>query len=93
VTTVMTSFGWKRKIGHNVSKAISHKFEDNAKDSVDDAVESGEIDWLSLAPKRHCPRLEDSIVKSARLRQEGIVLAETERYLATQLVLCLMHVI
>ena len=67
-------------------KAVVQKFEANSKEPVDDAVESGDIDWLSLAPKRQCPQLEDSIIKSARLRQEGTVLAEAERYLASHFV-------
>jgi hypothetical protein len=77
----MTSFGWRRKIGSHVSKAISQQFEENSKESLDDAIANDEVDWLSLAPKRRCPQLEDSVTKSARLRQEGIVLAEAERYL------------
>ena len=79
---IMTSFGWKRKIGGQVSVDSSRQFAADSKDeSVDEAIESGDVDWLTLAPKRRrgCMQLEDAIVKSTRLKQEGIVLADSER--------------
>jgi len=79
MVVVMTSFGWKRKIGSQVSKIVSQKFKENAKEH-DGSLVNDEVDWLTLAPKRHCLQLEDAVVKSARLRQEGITLAESERY-------------
>lgn len=81
VIAVMTSFGWKRKIGSSVVKNVSEKFENSAKDQ-DESLLSDEVDWLTLAPKRLRLQLEDAVVKSGRLRQEGITLAESERYLA-----------
>jgi len=74
----MTSFGWKRKASEKVSKAISSAFEDNTKDEDKELVE-GDVDWLTLLPKRKVIRLEDAISKSARLKQEGSLLAGEER--------------
>lgn len=68
----MTSFGWKRKLGGKVSK----NFEKNSKDNHDNLEE---VDWLTLAPKRKLICLEDGRAKSERLKQEGGVLAESER--------------
>ena len=77
----MTSFGWKRKSGGNVSKAKSAAFEKDAQDSDDEQIESGEIDWLSLttSSKKVCLSLEDPKLKSDRLKKEGTILAESER--------------
>ena len=77
----MTSFGWKRKIGANVSKTKSEDFERNSKEETEEIeLEDGEISWLSLVPKRRLIHLEDAKSKSARLQEEGVVLAEQERY-------------
>ena len=76
----MTSFSWKRKIGENISKDKSKSFETNSKDEKDNSLESGEVDWISLAPKRKFISLEDAIAKSRRLKQEGSTLAEAERF-------------
>ena len=76
----MTSFGWKRKIGDTVSKSTSKAFEDNSKDEDVSALESGEIDWLHLAPTKKFFSLEDAESKSLRLQKEGEVLAEAERF-------------
>lgn len=82
----MTSFGWKRKIGENVSKSATCKFKEvtgtkEIEDDIDDS-EDGEdsLKWLGLAQKRKMICLEDSILKSQRLRDEGTILAEAERY-------------
>ncbi|XP_067678081.1 tetratricopeptide repeat protein 33-like [Haliotis asinina] len=75
----MTSFGWKRKTGAKVSKSTSSLFEENTKDD-DEEVRSGDIDWISLAPKRRIISLEDALGKSERLKNEGCVLAESDRY-------------
>ena len=49
-------------------------------DDIDDS-EDGEdsLKWLGLAQKRKMICLEDSIIKSERLRDEGTILAEAER--------------
>ncbi|XP_062569792.1 tetratricopeptide repeat protein 33-like [Saccostrea cucullata] len=73
----MTSFGWKRKLGGNVSKKLSESFQDDSRDHHDNLEE---VDWLTLTPKRKVICLEDSRAKSERLKQEGSLLAESERY-------------
>ncbi|CAH1776042.1 unnamed protein product [Owenia fusiformis] len=74
------TFGWKRKIGETVSKQKSKAFENDAKEEGDIEVESGEIDWISLMPKRKVISIEDAVVKSNRLKKEGATLAENERF-------------
>jgi hypothetical protein len=77
----MTTFGWKRKAGESVEHNASAAFENDAKDEeVDNAVTRGEVDWLTLAPKKRLVSLEDARAKSQRLRDEGTILAEAERY-------------
>ena len=82
----MTSFGWKKKSGEKVSRAASAAFEEDALDEKEvDAVAlgEGEIDWLSLqqsAKRSKVVPLEDSLAKANRLKNEGAVLAEQERY-------------
>ena len=75
----MTSFGWKRKQGDKVSRKASSAFEDDTKEEEDEAVQSGDVDWLTLVPSKKIIRLEDAAAKSARLKIEGSVLAESER--------------
>lgn len=60
-----------------MSKTLSKSFESNSKDNHDNGEE---VDWLTLAPKRKVICLEDGRAKSERLKQEGGVLAESERY-------------
>ncbi|XP_013398181.1 tetratricopeptide repeat protein 33 isoform X1 [Lingula anatina] len=80
----MVSFGWKKKIDQSVVKRSREEFEKDAKDVVDEdeiIIQNGEVDWLSLAPKRNCTvALEDSLAKAGRLKTEGGTLAEAERY-------------
>ncbi|KAK3090260.1 hypothetical protein FSP39_010483 [Pinctada imbricata] len=76
----MTSFGWKRKLGEKVSHKKSTAFEEEAKDEDNDVIERGDVDWLTLLPNRKVIRLEDAQAKSARLKAEGSLLAESERY-------------
>ncbi|XP_029639832.1 tetratricopeptide repeat protein 33 [Octopus sinensis] len=72
----MTSFGWKRKIGEKVSRSVSTVFQP---DETDEDNFDDEVDWLTLAPKRSLI-LEDAVIKSARLKEEGTTLCEAERY-------------
>lgn len=76
----MTSFRWKRKIGATVSKTASKVFEENSQDDVDIDIASGDVDWLCLVQRPKVMRLEDAAAKSQRLVQEGVTLAESERY-------------
>lgn len=76
----MTSFGWKRKIGGKISKGASTTFTSNApSDDEDEAIASGDVDWITLGPKRKVMVLEDAVIKARRLASEGAVLAEAER--------------
>jgi len=75
----MTSFGWKRKIGSNVVKEVSERFEANSKTVIDEPLDSDDVDWLRLAAKRKCLQLEDAHTKSERLQLDGVTLAEAER--------------
>lgn len=76
----MTTFGWKRK--STLSSSAAAVFTDESKIGYDpetNEVEEG-VDWLSAAKRRRLILLEDSIAKSKRLREEGALLAENERY-------------
>ncbi|XP_060072572.1 tetratricopeptide repeat protein 33-like [Ylistrum balloti] len=74
----MTAFGWKRKAGEKVARKASVAFEKDAKDEVN--PEDVDVDWLTLVPQKKIICLEDSFAKSNRLKQEGTVLADSERY-------------
>ncbi|WAR24747.1 TTC33-like protein, partial [Mya arenaria] len=76
--TSVKCFGWKRKVGANVSKSVSTAFEKESKPDTDPEIEEGDVDWLTLFPtkKRHVIRLEDGIGKANRLVQEGSALME-----------------
>ncbi|XP_069128013.1 tetratricopeptide repeat protein 33-like [Argopecten irradians] len=74
----MTAFGWKRKAGEKVTKEASLAFESNSKE--EENPENLDVDWLTLVPPRKIICLEDAIAKSNRLKQEGTVLADSERY-------------
>ncbi|XP_021345241.1 tetratricopeptide repeat protein 33-like isoform X4 [Mizuhopecten yessoensis] len=74
----MTAFGWKRKVGEKVARTASAAFESDAKD--EENPEDLDVDWLTLVPPRKIICLEDAIAKSNRLKQEGTVLADSERY-------------
>lgn len=78
----MTSFGWKRK-RQLESRAAAAWFTDPATaDEEEDEEGDGEegVDWLSAAKRRRLLLLEDNQSKSLRLREEGALLAENERY-------------
>ena len=73
-------FGWKRKIGSQISKTASSVFENDTKDDDSD-IASGDVDWLTLVPvnKKRVIGLEDNVAKADRLKKEGALLAESER--------------
>ena len=84
--SAMTSFGWKRKRPLQ-TKAAADWFTSAGGDDDEDSNEgAGEeqgvdlVDWLSAAKRRRLLLLEDNESKSQRLREEGAVLAENERY-------------
>lgn len=83
MTTVKAScwkFGWKRKLGEKVSKEASDTFSNDTEDEKSEGISNEEIDWLTLVPVRKNICLEDAKGKSSRLKEEGTVLAESERY-------------
>lgn len=74
------SFGWKRKIGQQVSKTASKAFEN---ESAAEEDHREDIDWLTATkiPKRSTViSLEDTAAKVSRLVKEGTTLADAERY-------------
>ena len=81
----MTSFGWKRKRVLE-TKAAARWFSSSGASGADELDEEdegdseGAVDWLSAAKRRRLLLLEDNETKSCRLREEGALLAENERY-------------
>lgn len=76
----MASFGWKRKIGENVSKSVVQQFEaEDERAEVDEAGQKEEVDWLHAIKRRREILLEDCAAKSRRLKEEGALLAEEGR--------------
>ena len=78
----MTSFGWKRK-APGLSKSSKTKAFDESEqvnDDDDNSTKDPDFDWISLAKKKKLDALEDNKTLFARLKQEGIVLAEQERF-------------
>ncbi|XP_038048673.1 tetratricopeptide repeat protein 33-like [Patiria miniata] len=78
----MTSFGWKRKAGDNVSKSAATTFQEVTGQQDPDGVESDVSlsHWGQVAKQRKVILLEDAKTKSKRLKDEGSILAEAERY-------------
>ena len=68
------------------TKAASSWFSSGGAPDDDELEESregsgeGAVDWLSAAKRRRLLLLEDNETKSSRLRNEGALLAESERY-------------
>ena len=72
----MTSFGWKRKVPLNRPSVF------NESDQIDPEAgdEDEEYDWTVVAKKKRLEALEDSKALFARLKQEGILLAENGKF-------------
>lgn len=70
----MTTFGWKRKAGENVSKDVLSKFEANAETgpSVDD-------ECLQRFKRRRSAEAENRKLKSEELKADGVRLAQLKR--------------
>lgn len=68
------------------TRAAAEWFTSTGADDEDGNEGTGEeqnvdvVDWLSAAKRRHLLLLEDNQSKSQRLREEGALLAENERY-------------
>ena len=81
----MTSFGWKRKRVLETEAApvwfsSSGTPDDDESHIGGEGGSEGVVDWLSAAKRRRLLLLEDNETKSRRLREEGTLLAENERY-------------
>ena len=79
----MTSFGWKRKapgLSKQSSKTQAFDESEQVTDEGDDNTKDPDFDWITLAKKKKLEALEDNKTLFARLKQEGIVLAEQERF-------------
>ena len=76
----MTSFGWKRKVGGNIKKPsnITQAFEE--KEQIEEDSADPDIDWIALAKRKKLEALEDNNALFARLKQEGVTLAEDEKF-------------
>ncbi|XP_071518568.1 tetratricopeptide repeat protein 33-like isoform X2 [Panulirus ornatus] len=75
----MQAFGWKRKAG--LSKPQSTVFtEENAEEK--DETRDPDIDWLTATKRPKVLQLEDAKAKARRLSNEGVTLAEAERWWA-----------
>ena len=84
----MTSFGWKRKRPlqtkadaewFSSAGAAGGEGESIGEEDEEEGGESG-VDWLAAAKRRRLLLLEDGQAKSRRLKEEGALLAESERY-------------
>lgn len=75
----MTSFTWNRKIGQKVSKAAVQQFEEKSA-KVENNMEPEGADWMHAIKRRREAILEDCEAKSIRLKDEGALLAEQNRY-------------
>ena len=74
-----TSFGWKRKLPQNVAQKRAAIFdESNQKPNISED-EPFEVDWGVLLVKRGVMSIEDTVIKSKRLEDEGVALAEQQR--------------
>ena len=72
-----SSFGWERK-RKVVSGSAAAPFKEDSEE--DDNEEGAAVNWLAIAKKRKLLLLEDNVIKSRRLQEEGAILAENERY-------------
>lgn len=75
----MQAFGWKRKAGlSNPRPAVFS--EENVEER--DGTEDSDVDWLTATKRPKVLELEDSQAKARRLSNEGVTLAEAERWWA-----------
>ncbi|CAH3199119.1 unnamed protein product, partial [Porites evermanni] len=75
-----TTFGWKRKCPQNLARKRAALFDESNQIPNEDDNEPFEEDWRVLLVKRGVLGIEDSVLKSKRLQDEGVALAEQQRY-------------
>ncbi|KAK7072366.1 Tetratricopeptide repeat protein 33 [Halocaridina rubra] len=73
----MQSFGWKRKAG--LSKARPAVFIGA---EADDSAKDPDVDWLTASKRPKVLELEDVKARARRLSNEGVTMAESERWWA-----------
>ena len=76
-----TTFGWKRKCPQNLARKRAALFDESNQIPNEDDSEPFEEDWRVLLVKRGVLGIEDSVLKSKRLQDEGVALAEQQRYM------------
>ncbi|CAH3124160.1 unnamed protein product [Porites lobata] len=76
-----TTFGWKRKCPQNLARKRAALFDESNQIPNEDESEPFEEDWRVLLVKRGVLGIEDSVLKSKRLQDEGVALAEQQRYM------------
>lgn len=81
-----TKFGWKRKLPQNIVEKRAAVF-DEINQNPDDSEEPFELDWRVLLVKKGLKSIEDSVAKSKRLEEEGVSLAEQQRWCFLKLLL------
>lgn len=75
-----TTFGWKRKLPQNVTRKRAAVFDEGNQIPDNDEDEPFEEDWrVFLVKRRGILSIEDSVMKSKRLEDEGVSLAEQQR--------------
>jgi len=76
-----TTFGWKRKFPQNLARKRAALFDESNQIPNEDDNEPFEEDWRVLLVKRGVLGIEDCVLKSKRLQDEGVALAEQRRYM------------
>ena len=76
----MTSFGWKRKVALNRGETRSSVFNESDQIDPETRDDTEELDWTVVAKKKKLEALEDNKALFCRLKQEGILLAESGKF-------------
>ena len=76
----MTSFGWKRKVPLTRTTTKSSVFNESDQTDPEAVDDNEEFDWTVVAKKKKLEALEDNKALFSRLKQEGILLAESGKF-------------
>ena len=87
-----TTFGWKRKCPQNLARKRAALFDESNQIPNEDESEPFEEDWRVLLVKRGVLGIEDSVLKRKRLQDEGVALAEQQRYMYWNDLNSILHV-
>ena len=89
-----TKFGWKRRLPQNVARKRAALFDESSQNPDEDVEEPFELDWrVLLVRRRGVQSIEDSVVKSKRLENEGVSLAEQQRWFSLKSLLVFQFVL